>query len=322
MVENNPISLLLSQYHELYPLSSACQFLLNIGSGSKPVESKDTNVHEYGGIMGSLFGAHKTSALHRIASAYEWLLSGLSYWEKYTRSIGESSKLRSRCVRLDAALVDVEPKLDDVRAVPKLKERVRNDTELSAAIQSMAERIIASMFYFQLGELPVQEGAMFRGVGPILCLRKSGDPALPLVIEKLVAWNARFVVNNRVMNGNMLSPCFWDAGGNFSMPAQFQVVGQELSVSLRWPDGRAYPISGSPYFIRKMVRKQGLDAHFGIPDHRRSHRASHRIHSAVLREGKDDRKVILKRTPTDLPIENSCKRRRLWWGVREPPTAR
>ncbi|KAK8912542.1 Phospholipase A I [Metarhizium anisopliae] len=139
------------------------RFLLSIGSGSKSDNAELPYANMDGG---SLFGTdvlgYKTSALRRIASAYEWLLSGLSYWEKYTRSIDKGSELRDRCIRLDVSFEGMEPKLDDVRAVPRLKRRVRHDAALSAEIDSTVDCIIASLFYFELEAMPMQRGSMLK----------------------------------------------------------------------------------------------------------------------------------------------------------------
>lgn len=312
MVENNPISLLLSQYHELYPAHSRCQFILNIGSGSKSDDTQYAHTPQTGGRLSELFGTYKTSALHRIISAYEWLLGGLSCWEKYTRSIDKTSELRGRCIRLDVTLEQgTEPRLDDVAAVPGLKERVHNDVALSVGIDSMADCVIASLFYFELTGMPIHDGSMFTGSGQILCLRKSGDPALSVLVEKLVALNARFVVNDRIMGGNFLSPLHWDETGNFAMATEFRVVGQELSVSLAWPDGRTYPISGSRYHIRTLVQAQGLDAPFGLPDHRRLHQAPRQMNAPQLDPGHDSQNPKLKRRPAKSYESEGSKRRKL-----------
>ncbi|EXU95505.1 patatin-like phospholipase [Metarhizium robertsii] len=321
MIENNPITLLLSQYYRLYSKNGTYQFLLNIGSGSKSNDVRPRHGSS-GGVIAAVVEAYKTSALNRVMSAYEWLLSGLSYWGRYTTSIDNTSELRDRCIRLDTSLEGMEARLDDVKAIPKLKQRVHNDASLSTDIESMADRIIASMFYFELEDVPVQDGATFKGPSRILCLRKSGDPTLSLLIEKLMAWNARFVVNDKVMAGNFLSPAFWDETGNFFMPVEFQTEGQKLSASLRWPDGRNYPLSGSPYRLCTLVEKQGLDAPFGLPDHRRWHRKPRHIGNAPLSVECEDRKPGLKRkSTTKAAREDGCKRRRLWWSASQyyPP---
>lgn len=267
-----------------------------------------------GSWTGASVKAYKYSAIRRIVSAFDLLLSGESFWERYTRSVDEKSGLRDKSVRLDVALGDREPRLDDVAALPELKYKVRNDPSLSAAIGSMSDRIIASMFYFELRNMPTQDGAAFQGAGHILCRRKSGDAALPLLIDKLLSWNAKFIVNDKVLGGSMLSPSFWDRMGNFMMPADFQAFGQELHVSLQWPDGRVYPISGSRYLINQLVAAQGLNAPFGLPDHRRWHRAPGRADAGRQRATSEiQAKPLLKRRRTAIDVaQSSLKKARLW----------
>lgn len=314
MIENNPVSLLLSQYYQLYPRNGICQYLLNIGSGSKSEKPDQTQGHNDIGAAGSVINAYRSSAARRIVLAYEWLLSGLSYWERFTRSSNIASELQERCIRLDVSLGSIEPRLDDVSAIPKLKEKVRNDKLLATSLNSMADRIIACMFYFELEERPTQLGPVCNGLGRILCKRKCGDPALSLLIEKLVSCNARFIVNGQVMGGNMLASHFWDQMGNFLMPTQFQVVGQHLSISLSWPDGRIYPISGSLYHIPTVVKAQGLNAYFGLPDHRRWHRAPRQIqHIPLDRDCEDTNPGTKRALSRNALVSDDCKRRRLKW---------
>ena len=316
MVENNPLSLLLAEYYQRYSQKGACQFLLNIGSGSRSLAALREPSREGGGVLGALVWAYKTSAIRRIASAYDWLLGGLSWWEKYTRSIDNASELRDRCTRLDVSLGAAEPRLDDTQAIPGLKDRVRLDAELLSEIDKMADRIVASLFYFELGGMPAQDGTTFRGSGRILCLRKGGDPALDLLVEKFAAANARFVVNGKVLAGNSPAPYCWEPGGDFVVPLQYyHTLGPELSISMAWGDGRSYPISGSPYSIHRLVRDQGLNAYFGLPDHRRRHRAlPQRGATDPMIRCNRSRELTGKRRPTTQPgAGGSQKRRRLWW---------
>lgn len=314
MVENNPITTLLSQYYQLYPENSSYQFLLNIGSGSRP-EDLPHGLEGSGGILGAMAGAYKASALNRVVSAYDWLLRGLSCWEKYTKSIETTSELRERCIRLDADLKGMAARLDDAEAIPQLKDRVHSDIALLAEIDRMANRIIASMFYFELESVPLQEGTTSRGLGRILCLRKSGDPSLSPLIEKLIAWNARFAVNGKIMGGSLLSPTFWDEKGNFLMPVTFHVAtGQKLSVTLQWPDGRSYPISGSSYRIPALIKKQGLHAPFGLPDHRRWHRKPRTVSTnCVVAESKGLKSTYKRKSIGNGLGAGGYKMRKLWW---------
>ena len=197
-----------------------------------------------------------------------------------TRGASRASELSDRCIRLDVSLGASEPRLNDARAIPSLKPKVRCDTALLGEVDEKADRVVASLFYFELGDMPVQNGSVFQVQGHIMCLRKGGDPALLPLIEKVMVANAKFVVNGEILASNLLAPSFWDRSGCFLLPIRFQATGPALSISLTWGDGQSYPISGSPYSVHQLVRYQGLDTYFGLPDHRRAQRAppSQQVH--------------------------------------------
>ena len=318
LVENNPITTLLSQYHQLYPKKGSYQFLVNIGSGSKSNDVGDLDGTKQGsGIFGKVVGLFKETALRRIVSGYDRLSRGSLFFENYTRCMNKTSELRTRCIRLDVSFEGQEIKLDDVEAMSGLKGMVQKDPTLSKALDKTVGLIVASMFYFELRNLPVRSGNSFRGAGRILCLRKSDDAALPLLAEKLTSCGARFVVNGTVIGGNLLCPSSWDDLGNLLMPVEFQTNGQELSISLKWTDGVLYPISGSVYRLDQLIDAQGLDAHFGLPDHRRWHRDPRRdSHTTICPPMNEERSRLgQKRKPHsghDTKGQN-FKKRRLWW---------
>lgn len=305
IVENNPLSCLLSQYYRLYPGRGHYQYLINIGSGQQ-AKSSTTNPR---GLLSGVMGAYRTSAFARIVSAYEWLLNGLSYWESYTGSMKQSSELRERCVRLDTPIL--QARLDDATAVPELKATVHSDMLLSKTIDDLADRIVASLFYFELESIPDHSYGNVEVKGRILCLRRSGDAALPLVVEKLRNHQVRFSINNKVLGSDLLKWAL-DEKGDFSVPTENLVTGQELSVSLRWPDGRCYPVSGSPFLVPNLVVLQGLDAPFGLPDHRRwRHKPAKQIGTlspqgdSLNQAGKPNLKRGL------MEVDMACKKRRI-----------
>lgn len=259
-----PLHILLAELNNCEPYRN-CQFILSVGTGSKREVTQVSRPEEGNFLVKKI----RNCAAARVFSAYEWLLRGSVAWESQTSAIEAESQLKDRCVRLNVEFDSTEPRLDDVQAMKNLKERAWSDPTISATIDSMAKRIIASLFYFELDSMPEHHYHAIQGTGKILCLRKAEDPALPLLVEKLVSLNARFAVNGRVQSGNLLSAALWDSAGNFRFPVSFLISDQNLAISLTWPDGTGYPISGGPFLVDKLVKAQRLDAYFGHPDHRR-----------------------------------------------------
>ncbi|OAA33989.1 Acyl transferase/acyl hydrolase/lysophospholipase [Cordyceps fumosorosea ARSEF 2679] len=259
IIENNAIALAQAEVNAYYGSSKACQFLLNIGTGSRGVLPEPTL--RRGGLVQSLVDWFLDSAINRIGAAYSRLLSGTPSWAKYVRGMDPGSWLRDRCIRLDLGF-DAELRLDDVGAMAKLKARAEADPTLRAAVGDVARRCTAALFYFELDGMPRQAGCVFSATGTILCRCERGEPALPLLVDKLSHEGAKFVLNDRILDMRLLSA--WSITGGFAMPVRLQLTSAEFRLSIRWPDGVTYPISGSPFSLRRLVKEQGLDAPFGL----------------------------------------------------------
>lgn len=290
VIENNAVTLMPAELQAYFGPSRVCQFLLNVGTGSAGSRPKQTSRNEYWGFLADLI---RQSAVHRIVSAYSYLLSGSGYWGKYLRSLGKTASHREKCIRLDVTFDEGEPRLDDVRAMAALKARVQRDAALSIAIGRMARRLVASLFYFELDQRPQQFGCMYYGSGTIKCLRKSDDPALPLLINKVLASKTKFYINDKTIELNLFSAAVWTAEGNFAVAVPLQLVSPEFSIALRWPDGTQFPISGAPFTLPQLVRAQGLDCFFGLPGPRQAIRVENHTQtsSALARCRKRQRSV-------------------------------
>ena len=174
-----------------------------------------------------------------------------------------SSLLRGRCIRLDV-IYDTELRLDDVGAMAKLKAKAEADPALQAAVDDVARRFTAALFYFELDSLPRRSGFIFSAKGTILYRCETEGPALTLLRKRLLNEGAEFVLNDRVLPTKLPS-----STRPFEMAVPLQLTSENFSLSLRWPNGAAYPISGSPFSLTRLVEEQGLDAPFGlaIPGH-------------------------------------------------------
>ncbi|KAK8146259.1 hypothetical protein G3M48_003385 [Beauveria asiatica] len=245
IIENNAIALAQAEVNAYYGSSKACQFILNIGTGSRGVLPEPT--------------PRRSGLMHR-------LLSGTPSWAKYVRGMDPGSWMRDRCIRLDVGF-DTELRLDDVGAMAKLKARAESDPTLQAAVGDAAKRCTAALFYFELDSMPRQTGCVFSATGTILCRCERGEPALPLLVDRLSYEGAKFVLNDRVLDTTLLS--VWSSTGGFAMPLRLQLTSADFRLSIRWPEGVAYPISASPFSLRRLVKEQGLDAPFGlaVPGH-------------------------------------------------------
>jgi hypothetical protein len=262
-IQNNPLTIALSELDEVYPGASRPQYLINLGTGTagstdEPQENRPERV----------FG---DNFVFRLFRSYMSLLRGRKPWEDFRRST-KTSSARDRFFRLDVTLEGAGPKLDDVKAMPELKDMVRADKALSQAIDEISGRITASLFYFELEAIPEQRKGEFICVGHLLCLRRKSDPAMKALVNKLSSSSSRFIINGVRLRGDITDPSFWDGDGNFRKLISFS-VGGEILISLREGAGREYPISGAPFSVDRLVAAQGLNAHFGTSYHQKRKRA-------------------------------------------------
>lgn len=302
VLENSPLTVALSELHAVYPSIDEPQFLVNLSSESTR-SSEDTQdelhgisennfivrlvraympqdilailennfiarlVRAYMSLPQDILDILENNFIARLVRAYESLIRGRQTFDVFRRLI-RRSLVFDRYFRLELTFDGPEPKLDDVKAMPKIKDMVRADKDLSQVLDEISKCIIASLFYFELDSIPEQSNGEYSGSGCILCLRRRPDPALVALVDKLSRSSARFLVCGAEIPGSVGDPPFWDGDGNFRKRITFKVRG-EFMISLKNARGREYPISGAPFSVEKLVAAQGLNAYFGTSDHKR-----------------------------------------------------
>lgn len=177
------------------------------------------------------------------------------------RSWNELPK-RDRYRRLDVTIKDL-PALDDTTQIPLLKSLALNDARLRKNMPGDAHRLFATLFYFELTEVPYQSGASFSVKGNFLCTRKSYDRALPRITQRLL--DSIIIVNGKETSSSPGK----DLQGNIYQPISC-VTGDILRIELRIKEANhPYPISGSPYKVQRLVSRGGLTTYFGNSTHKR-----------------------------------------------------
>jgi hypothetical protein len=88
--------------------------------------------------------------------------------------------------RLNVTFECDEPRLDDVDSIHTLVSKVQIDDSLSPKIHAVARCLIASLFFFELDNLPrFSRAATHAFSGRILCVIRKNDPAFPSLLERL-----------------------------------------------------------------------------------------------------------------------------------------
>lgn len=235
----------------LYPDLEVPDLIFNIGSGSsekKPLER----------LGSSLMGR----CIPRLARAYLNLIGGRRAWTDFIWS--GCQRMTAKCRRLDVQFRDTEPALDDVEKIPLLRTAVQTDENIAIDIEESAQKLVAGLFYFELCS-PPQGGSMIEG--KILCVRKSPDPSLSAIIQRLRRLRATFLINN--CQFRFRKEFGVDTTGNLRLHLAIPFT-DKIAILLREGNSEPQHISGSPFNVDKLVSRQGLRAAFGTGAHKRA----------------------------------------------------
>lgn len=249
---NNPIFTARSEFEALKPNDAAEEpdLLMNLGTGS--VVPYSSNSSKARPILDAWFV--------RLPRAYLKLLRGDKAWNDYM-SVRKAED-KSRSYRLDINLPR-SLSLDDVTSIPMLKSLVYKDKDLYKTIKEITSRLFATLFYFELTELPVRSGSRLVISGRIMCTRKADDKALPAIFQRLR--KSTFYLNGR----RLTAPFGTNEHGNLLRTISF-CSGETIMIDLREQGGNhSFPLSGSPYNVSKLISQGGLRACFGTALHKR-----------------------------------------------------
>lgn len=232
---------------------------------------------DYGLSLGTGTGklsylASKFTPQSPVKDRFHWrLLSALSErmdaereWWRFYNSL--SPKTRQRFLRLNVKLKE-EPKIDDTSAFDCLKAETRAYLDNSQdQIQRLVDAMIASLFYFELEEVPRYTDGVFFCSGHIYCrlnLSQKGQ-------EQLYCWmienSAFFLINGRPVPCTRSIP---KGAPAFRCRIQFSTrdLEEELLISIRGVTSQPKLISGLPRTVSDLIDVQSLYAPFGRSDY-------------------------------------------------------
>lgn len=165
--------------------------------------------------------------------------------------------------------------LDDTTSMPLLKSLVLRDPILHKTIEELTQRLFAALFYFELVWIPDVVGSRFLVRGQVLCTRKSGDPALPLILQRLD--RGRLFVDGKAVPFKVVQT----PDENLKVFISY-IAGHSFRLDVREAqEGTAFPLSGSPYTLSTLISRGGLAASFGTRTHKR--KAEHELPGPQVR---------------------------------------
>ena len=175
---------------------------------------------------------------------------------------------RERHHRLDFEFSGDDLHLDDIQAMPALREQIKSVAVSNEAIRRCADNVIASLFYLELREYrPFFDGTEYTCKGQIRCRLKPSSAALQVLITRLKESKAYFC-----SNFEQKLPCWCDELSDaieqevsYQRDIEFKITSFEEFIDIKL-DGitqRPMSISNCPYKIETLVKDQGLDQPFG-----------------------------------------------------------
>lgn len=190
---NNPIEIAMREFRLLFPENGERppDILVSLGAAfgtSKPKRSTPkTPTAPYKGAL----SYYRT--LMKIASDHvQHSLNSEQKWNEFIAKIDTDS--RSRFSRINFELQGQCPKLDDVASMSRLRSSANFWlTEHNSLIRGVADRLIATSFYFELAHVPIRkEDGSLKVTGSIECRFPSGSP-------EIVALGKLFMKRNRLL---------------------------------------------------------------------------------------------------------------------------
>ncbi|KPA37715.1 patatin phospholipase [Fusarium langsethiae] len=250
VVANNPIIIALAEFAAMNG-NPQPDLVLNVGTGTSPdiplVDREPRFIRD--------------NCLVRLKRGYMSLMQGKKIWNDVT-SIGNRPGRNGSRYRLDLTITQ-PPSLDDTASMPMLTSMVYHDAMLLKSVPDIAYHLFATLFYFELDTLPQRAGSKFRISGHILCTRKGRDPAIPKIAEKLR--RSTIYINGRSTRPGVET----DEHGNIRQAIEC-TTGQPLLIELKEEGStRAFPLSGSPYNVPKLIARGPATAVFGTRIHKK-----------------------------------------------------
>ena len=192
-------------------------------------------------------------------------LDGEDAWKRFFNSL--RPEVRHRYHRLNVQFPGPEPSLDSAFEIPDLKANVLQSLEGNkATIQSILDGLIASLFYFELDELPLPTKDGFLCSGSIFCRLNLPKHGLRHLYNQLLAKSSWFLIQGDPVSCVQSIP---QGLPPFRKQANFQVkrLDELVTFSIRGITHTIKSISGFPTTLEKLIKDQKLISPFGTVEH-------------------------------------------------------
>lgn len=252
----NPLRIALLETNFLWPEKGEPDFALSIGTG--------ITSGTFGAIKVGPQSPNKLGSFSRIVRSWKRIFEPEVAWIDFLNQVPSIS--RNRYHRLNIQLEGPEIGINDISSIENLQKLTTNSILNSSQITLVKDSIYASMFYFELRELPNIINGAYECKGHIYCrmnLPKYGREYL---------WNELFKSGAFFLILGCPTPCVskvLKTAPPFRREITFSVpsLDELLNISLTGLTSKPTSISGFPRQLKELINAQKLYTPFGRVDH-------------------------------------------------------
>jgi hypothetical protein len=253
---NNPLAIALKESTVIWPSNRKPDLALSVGTGY----ALDPHDKVQGGP--GMFKMFKEGALSRMirATIYSPCMDGHQGFHEALNYLTESNQ--PDVFRLDFGIDGRVPRLDDVDSVMKVSALP------FTVADDLVRALLATAFFFELDETPIQRGGILQCRGSILCARRPIHAVLQCVGKEFP--DATFRTSSCQELGQVVANDGCGICGYYRKKVSFTVnnIAEEFCIEL-FSNTLHHRIGGFPKSVQQITREQHIYSHFGRVDHRR-----------------------------------------------------
>ncbi|KAH8787540.1 acyl transferase/acyl hydrolase/lysophospholipase, partial [Hyaloscypha sp. PMI_1271] len=262
---NNPINLALWEQDIIWSRQmKQPDLVVSLGTGYKRNTEDDCDSDQKASFI-------RNRCVPRLFRSFLNLFVGESRWQELQNSL--LPRFRDRYHRLNIEFNGDEPELDEVRAMPNLRQQAKFQAQSNDHVQKCADNILASLFYLELDTLPTFHRSSFVCRGRICCRITPRHKALQALARRLIDTKASFYLNSNQHIPGIDDESYnaIEGGAAYCRNVTFNVISLDdlIDIKIDGISKRARSISNCPYKVQTLIRDQGLDCVFG---HRKNKR--------------------------------------------------
>jgi hypothetical protein len=259
---NNPVCLAVQEAVSLQPDMTEPSIVVSLGTGS----TSESDV-ESSSILSGKFLPRLWRGLWRQTSSK-------TTWGHFLGHQRPDSKLKF--FRFDVDFVEDGPLLDDVSEVNNVQHVARKTVSGSPDLRTLCRQLRAEFFLFELDKEspPIFNRGAYHCSGRIICRLRAHTPGYQAFIQQLRSRAAllrlgsqNFKITHEELEKDLC----------YNVKFIIQNIDSEIAITFSERPKEEFNISGSPYTLDWLIRRQKLDASFGTSDHQESKNSLIRI---------------------------------------------